>query len=151
MKQKVTIEVEFEENYCVTKPIKEYSRQEVVKAWRYVIMDALQARLKACKTSLFENRNRVIGVTEYAIQYLTENNILKHYSIPAAKSMEETIANFKNGDYSLNTMNLVQILKALYWVSDSTRTQRIEGVSFDDLYSYLLLSMGDETIPVFHL
>lgn len=150
MKQKVTIEVEFAENYKVTNPVKEYSLQEIIKAWRYVIIDALQARLQACKTSLFENRDRVVMVTEYAIQYATKNGALKHYSIPAARSMEETIANFKNGDYSLNTMNLVQILKALYWVSESTRTQRIEGVSFDDLYSYLLLSMGDETIPVFH-
>jgi hypothetical protein len=150
MKQKVTIEVEFEENYCVTNPIKEYSQQEVIKAWRYVIMDVLQARLQACKTRLFENRDHVVSVSEYTIQYLTENNILHHYSIPAARAMEETIANFKNGDYSLNTMNLVQILKALYWASDSVRKQRIDGVSFDDLYSYLLLSMGDENLPVFH-
>lgn len=150
MKQKVTMEVVFEENYSVENEVKEINLRKALQAWHPVIVELLQARLQACKTRLFENRDRVVSVTEYVIQYITKGNVLQHYSIPAAKSMEETITAFQNGDYSLNTMNLVQIIKALYWASDSVRKQRIEGVSFDDLYSFLLLHMGDESLTVFH-
>ena len=150
MKQKVNIEVTFEENYQIKEPVKEINLKKALQAWQTPIVELLQARLQACKTRLFENRDRVVGVSEYAIQYVTKGNVLQHYSLPAARSMAETIKAFQCGDFYLNTMNLIQILKALYWAPDSVRNLRLDGVSFDDLYSFLLLHMGDESLPVFH-
>lgn len=151
MEQKVTMEVVFKENYSIEEPVKEINLEKVFQAWHTVIIESLQARLQTCKTHLFENHDRVVKVTEYTILYVTKSNVLQHYSIPAARSMEETITAFQHGDYSLNTMNILQILKALYWVPDSVRNQRIKGVSFDDLYSLLLIYLGDKNTTVFHV
>lgn len=149
MKQKVTMEVVFEENYkCENVSIKTF--EDCIAIWSPIIIELLQARINACKASLFANKDRVTCVTEYAIEYVTENGIKKHYSIPAAKAIEETISEFKGQRFNLNTMNLIQILKALYWASDKDRKRCLSGVSFDDLYSALLMKVGARQIPVFH-
>ena len=139
MKQTINIPFTFEANY-IPQGI-ECLYNKAVDAWKSVIVDAVSARLNACKLNLFDNRERVSSVSEHTIIYFTSTGSQKHYSIPAASAMEEILECAEQNN--LNSLidsprHLTQILKALYWVSPEVREQKIEGCTFDALYSFLL-------------
>lgn len=139
MKQKVTIEVEFEKNYELKDEdkfivIKEY----VLKAWKDVIVYALDARLAACKTNLYDNRDRVTYVDDNRIEYKTEKGRVCSYNIRTADGITDLIARLQKGEYKqVSFADAIQMLKALYWVPMDQRKNRM-NISFDDLYSILL-------------
>ncbi len=140
MKQVVTIEVEFEKNYEVAENQKRIiTREMMLEAWSTTIVECLHARIKACKTNLYDNRNRVTNVYETGICYTSKSGRECTYYPQSIERMEEIIEEFANFDYKrLTPAGALQILKALYWVNDKKRYILYDGVSFDDLYSSLL-------------
>lgn len=140
MKQTVTIEVEFERNYEVAEDQERIvTREMVLDAWSTTIMECLHARIKACKTNLYDNRNRVTSVDESGIYYLTTSGRIRGYHLQSVERMEEAIEKLNSFDYkNLTPAEALQILKALYWVDVKKRNILYDGVSFDDLYSSLL-------------
>ena len=126
MKQTINIPFTFEANYA---PKFTSTPNKAITAWSTVIVEAVAARLNACKLNLFDNRERVSMVNEYQIIYYTSTGSRKHYSIPAASAMEEILT---------QPRLLTQIIKALYWLSPEEREQKLEGYTFDDLYSVLI-------------
>ena len=138
MKQTINIPFTFEVNYT---PKDVRYTQNIMLHWREVIVDAVTSRLNACKLNLFDNRERVAVITEDYIIYYTSAGFQKIYSIISASAMEEILECAEKGELSTledSPRHLVQILKALYWVTPEVREQKIEGCSFDVLYSYLL-------------
>lgn len=141
MKQTVTIEVEFERNYEVAENQERIvTREMVLDAWSTnTIVECLHARIKACKTNLYDNRNRVTSVDESGICYLTKSGRIHRYNLQSVERMEEAIEKLNSFDYkNLTPAEALQILKALYWVDAKKRNILYDGVSFDDLYSSLL-------------
>lgn len=140
MKQVVTIEVEFEKNYEVAENQERIiTREMMFNAWSNVIVECLHARIRACKTDLYDNRDRVTYVDEIGISYITKSGRERTYHLHSVERMEEVIEKFANFDYKgLTSEDALQILKALYWVDDKKRHILCDGVSFDDLYSSLL-------------
>lgn len=139
MKQTINIPFTFEANY--TPQGIECIYNKAVEAWKSIIVDVVSARLNACKLNLFDNRERVSSVSEHTIIYFTSTGSQKHYSIVAASAMEEILECAEQNN--LNSLidsprHLLQMIKALYWVTPEVREQKIDGYTFDDLYSYLL-------------
>lgn len=139
MKQKVTIEVEFEKNYELKDEEKFIVTKEyVLKAWKDVIVHALDARLTACKSNLYDNRNRVTYVDDNRIEYKTEEGRVCNYNIHTADTIINLIAKLQKGEYTqISFADAIQMLKALYWVPMDQRENRT-NISFDDLYTTLL-------------
>lgn len=107
-----------------------------VKVWEPIILIALQARLKACKTKLTEAilRDDVVETSEFGIRYL-QNGIVRHYSYPAATAMQNVIASITepNGmNWLENVACTQQVLKALNWLPEEARKSR-EGYPFQVL------------------
>lgn len=141
MKQVVTIEVEFEKNYEVADENQKriITREMMLDAWSTTIVECLHARIRACKTDLYDNRDRVTYVDEIGISYITKSGRERTYHIHSVESMEKAIEKLANFDYKgLTSEDALQILKALYWVDAEKRHILCNGVSFDDLYSSLL-------------
>jgi hypothetical protein len=138
MKQTINIPFTFEANYT---PKFASTPNKAITAWSTVIVEAVSARLNTCKLNLFDNRERVSMVNEYQITYYTSTGSRKHYSIPAASAMEEVLNLAESNDLDLVSTQprlLTQIIKALYWLSPEEREQKLEGYTFDDLYSVLI-------------
>lgn len=131
----VNIPFNFEVNYVANDTTK-FSADKCLAAWDSVIRDAVRARLTACRTQLFDNRERVAEVSEWQIVYYTEKGSRKHYSFPAAKAMEEVLDSKDFTYLRHNPMQVLQVLKALYWVDK--KISKINGYTFDNLYSVLL-------------
>lgn len=107
-----------------------------LSVWAPIIISLLNKRLESCKKNLQDNATRVIFANDYCIEYSQENGIHKHYSKIAAEAMETAIKKFKTGNYELSDMEVLQTIKALFWCDECNT--RLEGYSFDDLYSLLL-------------
>lgn len=140
MKQVVTIEVEFEKNYEVAENQERIiTREMMLEAWSTTIVECLRARIRGCKTDLYDNRDRVTYVSETDISYITKSGRERTYHPHSVERMEEVIKKFVNSDYKeLTPEDALQTLKALYWVDNKKRHILYNGVSFDDLYSSLL-------------
>lgn len=136
---KVNIEIDFQK--VVDVPKTSYYKNCLV-AWAPIIREALKARINACKTSLYDNRNRVFEVVdnEY-IKYYKKNGHIKVYNVQSIKDMEEcieilkTIPNINIDKFTKS--QIIQILKSLYWIDEDKYTN-YEGWSFDEVYSQLI-------------
>jgi hypothetical protein len=138
MKKTVNIQVTFEENYQVSNP-KYLLLEDIIKAWNKQIYDCVKARLQACQTNLFNNRDRVCQIDQQSIWYATENGSIRHYSEPAANAMQEVLGCIKDRIFcDWSAPMVLQVVKALYWLSPEEREKSYDGISFDDLYSHLL-------------
>lgn len=113
---------------------------EAIVAWRAPICGLVQERLVVCKNNLLDNLSRIDFANEYTVCYHTKSGNSKHYSAPAAQTMQFIIDNIlKNPERVVDDcMCLLQIVKALYWASDFTKNCVKDGYSFDDLYSLIL-------------
>lgn len=134
---KVNIEIDFQK---VVDAPKNISNEHCLTAWAPVIREALKARIKACKTSLYDNRSRVFEVVdnEY-IKYYKKNGHIKCYNVGSIEDMEEALEILKRPCIvtEFNQNQILQILKSLYWIDEDKYLNR-EGWSFDDLYTQLL-------------
>ena len=113
---------------------------EAIVAWRAPICGLVQERLVACKNNLMDNLSRIDSTNEYTVCYHTKSGNTKHYSAPAAQTMQFVIDNILENPERVvdDCMCLLQIVKALYWASDFTKNCVKDGYSFDDLYSLIL-------------
>lgn len=138
MKKTVNISVTFEENYELQNPKCVYL-DAILESWSKQIQMCVKARLEVCQNNLFNNRSRVYQINENSIWYVTESGAVRHYSEPAAQAMQQVLECIEMKQfYDWSAPMILQTIKALYWILPKEREKSYDGISFDDLYSYLL-------------
>lgn len=123
MKKTINIPFTFTENYKPSESTEKISAEDIFLAWKDVIAEAVTARLNHCKLELFDNRERVSTITDNLILYYTKDDMLHHYSIVAANTMEKCLTHLEKQEYGFifgDGKMLYQILKALAFVPNET-------------------------------
>ena len=113
--------------------------EEIFSAWSEVCIRALGARMDACVSMLFRNRNNVVISNEYQVIFKKSNGQYHAFNHPSFRAMEEFKEYLENGNWKLYKPNQVwvrQLLKALYWVSEEDKQEK-NGYGFGQLISCL--------------
>lgn len=113
--------------------------KEILSAWAEVCIHALEARMDACVSMLFRNRNNVVISNEIQVVFKKANGHYHAFNYPSFKAMEEFKSYLENGDWKLYIPEegwVRQLLKALYWIPEEDK-QEHGGYCFGELVSCL--------------
>lgn len=113
--------------------------KEVFAAWSEVCIRALEARMDACVSMLFRNRNNVVISNEFQVVFKKSNGHYHAFNHPSFKAMEEFKEYLMNGywtSYKPEQAWVQQLLKALYWIPEEDKQER-NGYGFGELISCL--------------
>ena len=115
--------------------------KKVIDAFKMTLLEALEARMEACYTSLQNHLKDIILSDEYCIVYRRENGTTHSFNIPSYRAMEQcrkcllTMDTDKIFiDLTANPQWAEQLAKSLYWVKPEDRN----GQCFGDLVSLLM-------------
>ena len=113
--------------------------KEVLSAWFKVCIRALEARMDACVSMLFRNRNNIVISNEFQIIFKKSNGQYHAFNHPSFKAMEDFKEYLENGNWKLYKPEQAwvrQLLKALYWIPEEDKQER-NGYGFGELISCL--------------
>lgn len=113
--------------------------KEVFSAWSEVCIRALEARMDACVSMLFRNRNNIVVSNEFQIIFKKSNGQYHAFNHPSFRAMEEFKEYLENGNWKLYKPEQAwvrQLLKALYWIPEEDKQER-NGYGFSELISCL--------------
>lgn len=113
--------------------------KEIFSAWSDVCIKALEARMDACVSMLFRNRNNVVISNKFQVIFKKSNGQLHAFNHPSFQAMEEFKEYLQNGNWKLYKPDQAwvrQLLKALYWVSEEDKQEQ-GGYGFGQLISCL--------------
>ena len=113
--------------------------KEIISAWSEVCVRALEARMDACVSMLFRNRNNVVISNEYQVIFKKSNGHYHAFNHPSFKAMEEFKEYLEYGawtSYKPQQVWVRQLLKALYWIPEEDKQER-DGYGFGELISCL--------------
>ena len=105
--------------------------EEVFAAYTIVIVEALEARMKACANNLIKHSDSIKYCDDKYITYIRKSGGEHTFSYNAYDTMQrlvKKIQQYKLGE--LTKSELKQIAKALYWVEDKSD---IGKYTFQDL------------------
>ena len=113
--------------------------KDVLSSWSEVCIRALEARMDACVSMLFRNRNNVVISNEFQVIFKKSNGQLHSFNHPSFRAMEEfkeylEVRNWKL--YKPDQAWVRQLLKALYWVPEEDKQEQ-GGYGFGQLISCL--------------
>lgn len=100
--------------------------EEVFEAYTIVIVQAIEARMKACASNLIKHSDSIKYCDDKYITYTRKSGGEHTFSFNAYETMQ--IKQYKLGE--LTKFELKQIAKALYWVEDRSD---IGKYTFQDL------------------
>lgn len=95
--------------------------EEVFEAYTNVVVEALEARMKACANSLIKHSDNIKYCDNKYITYIRKSGGEHTFSYNAYDTMRvlvKKIEQYKLGE--LTKFELKQIAKALYWVEDKS-------------------------------
>ena len=113
--------------------------KEIFSAWSEVCIRALEARMDACVSMLFRNRNNVVISNECQVIFKKSNGQYHSFNHPSFKAMEAMKEYLEKGDWKLGKPEQAwvrQLLKALYWIPEEDKQER-GGYGFGQLISCL--------------
>ena len=113
--------------------------RKVLSAWLEVCIRALEARMDACVSMLFRNRNNVVVSNQYQVIFKKSNGQYHSFNHPSFKAMETMKEYLEKGDWRLGKPEQAwvrQLLKALYWIPEEDKQER-NGYGFGQLISCL--------------
>lgn len=105
--------------------------EEVFEAYTNTIVEALEARMKACASNLIKHSDNIKYCDDKYITYIRKSGGEHTFSFNAYETMQrlvKKIQQYKLGE--LTKSELKQIAKALYWVDDKSD---IGKYTFQDL------------------
>lgn len=105
--------------------------EEVFEAYTNIIVEALEARMKACASNLIKHSDSIKYCDDKYITYIRKSGVEHTFSFNAYDTMQrlvKKIQQYKLGE--LTKSELKQIAKALYWVEDKSD---IGKYTFQDL------------------
>lgn len=105
--------------------------EEVFEAYTNIIVEALEARMKACASNLIKYSDSIKYCDDKYITYIRKSGVEHTFSFNAYDTMQrlvKKIQQYKLGE--LTKSELKQIAKALYWVEDKSD---IGKYTFQDL------------------
>ena len=98
--------------------------KDLIGAWSDVCIKALNARMDACVSMLFRNRENVIKADDYQVVFKKANGQLHSFNHCSFSNMEEMVTILKQGEWNLLKdfpNGVAQLRKALYWISEEDR------------------------------
>lgn len=115
--------------------------EDVLDAYKGLLLGALEARMEACYTNLQNHLKDIIFSDQFCIVYRRENGITHSFNIKSYQAMEEC----REVLLTMNTDKIrdglrehgqwaEQLCKALYWVKPEDKN----GQCFGDLVSCLM-------------
>lgn len=113
--------------------------RKVLSAWLEVCIRALEARMDACVSMLFRNRNNIVVSNQYQVIFKKSNGQYHSFNHPSFKAMEAMKEYLEKGDWKLGKPEQAwvrQLLKALYWIPEEDKQER-GGYGFGQLISCL--------------
>ena len=113
--------------------------KEVLSAWSEVCVRALEARMDACVSMLFRNRDNVVVSNKFQVIFKKANGQYHSFNHPSFKAMEAMKEYLEKGDWKLGKPEQAwvrQLLKALYWIPEEDKQER-GGYGFGQLISCL--------------
>ena len=113
--------------------------KEVISAWSEVCVRALEARMDACVSMLFRNRNNIVVSNQYQVIFKKSNGQYHSFNHPSFKAMEAMKEYLEKGNWKLyrpEQAGVRQLLKSLYWIPEEDKQER-NGYSFGQLISCL--------------
>ena len=105
--------------------------EEVFEAYTIIIVQAIEARMKACANNLIKHSDSIKYCDDKYITYIRKSGGEHTFSFNAYETMKrlvKKIQQYKLGE--LTKSELKQIAKALYWVEDKSD---IRKYTFQDL------------------
>lgn len=105
--------------------------EEVFEAYTNIIVEALEARMKACASNLIKHSDSIKYCDDKYITYIRKSGVEHTFSFNAYDTIQrlvKKIQQYKLGE--LTKSELKQIAKALYWVEDKSD---IGKYTFQDL------------------
>ena len=105
--------------------------EEVFEAYTNIIVEAIEARMKACANNLIKHSDSIKYCDDKYITYIRKSGGEHTFSFNAYETMQrlvKKIQQYKLGE--LTKSELKQIAKALYWVEDKSD---IRKYTFQDL------------------
>lgn len=105
--------------------------EEVFEAYTNIIVEAIEARMKACASNLIKHSDSIKYCDDKYITYIRKSGVEHTFSFNAYDTMQrlvKKIQQYKLGE--LTKSELKQIAKALYWVEDKSD---IGKYTFQDL------------------
>ena len=113
--------------------------RKVLSAWLEVCIRALEARMDACVSMLFRNRDNVVVSNKFQVIFKKANGQYHSFNHPSFKAMEDMKEYLEKGDWKLGKPEQAwvrQLLKALYWIPEEDKQER-GGYGFGQLISCL--------------
>lgn len=113
--------------------------RKVLSAWLEVCIRALEARMDACVSMLFRNRDNVVVSNKFQVIFKKSNGQYHSFNHPSFKAMEDMKEYLEKGDWKLGKPEQAwvrQLLKALYWIPEEDKQER-GGYGFGQLISCL--------------
>ena len=113
--------------------------RKVLSAWSEVCTRALEARMDACVSMLFRNRDNVVVSNKFQVIFKKANGQYHSFNHPSFKAMEVMKEYLEKDIWKLGKPEQAwvrQLLKALYWIPEEDKQER-GGYSFGQLISCL--------------
>ena len=113
--------------------------KEILSAWSEVCVRALEARMDACVSMLFRNRDNVVVSNKFQVIFKKANGQYHSFNYSSFKAMEAMKEYLEKGLWKLDKPEQAwvrQLLKALYWIPEEDKQER-GGYGFGQLISCL--------------
>ena len=113
--------------------------RKVLSAWSEVCTRALEARMDACVSMLFRNRDNIVVSNKFQVIFKKANGQYHSFNHPSFKAMEVMKEYLEKDIWKLGKPEQAwvrQLLKALYWIPEEDKQER-GGYSFGQLISCL--------------
>lgn len=118
--------------------------ENVLKAFKNVLIQALEKRAAICFSKMVENTERIIDISITSISYVSIDNAVNTYSQASYDIMPKTVQLIKDNKWAeITSHGWCQIIKALYWVKPVNKEVTNEKgetqlVTFANLISIVL-------------